>query len=91
MKWKVAEESILVRSLELAEIHNTLRSKIGLKNLLQLARKFGCEENNIWSFQSCTSSNIDRKFLSLNKSAIFEELLFKLMHKNREEKLKKIK
>ena len=78
----VVEESVLVRSLELVEVYDVPQSKIGLKNLLELAHKFGYEENNSCSFKSCTSSNIDRKVLNPNKSVIFAELFLKLMHKN---------
>ena len=67
MHWKVVEESAPVRLLEVAEIRDTLSSKIGFKNLLEFMHKFGHEENNSCSFESCTSSNVDQKTLDLNK------------------------
>ena len=89
----MVEESVPVRTPELVEIRDTLSSKIGFKNLLEFLYKFGYEEsnsNNSCSFESCTSSNIDRKALSPNESTIFAELFLKLMYKNWEGKLEKM-
>ena len=82
----MVKELVSVRLPELAEIHDTLQSKIGFNNLLEFVYKFGHEEKNSCSLESCSSSNISRKALSLNKSKIFAELFLKLMHKNWEEK-----
>ena len=93
MKWKMVEESVPVRTPELTEIRDTLSSKIGFKNLLEFLYKFGYEESNSsnsCSFESCTSSNIDRKALSSNESTIFAELFLKLIYKNWEGKLEKM-
>ena len=90
MNWKVVEESVPERNPEIADIRDTLQSKIGFKNLLEFMYKFGYEENNSCSFESCTSSNIDRKTLDPNKSIIFAELFLKLMYKNWEDKLMKM-
>ena len=82
MKLKVVKELVPARSLELAEVRDTLASKIGFKNLLEFLCKFRCEESksqNSCSFESCTSSNIDRKALSPNESAIFAELFLAFM------------
>ena len=85
MNQKVIEESVPDRATERAGIQNALSSKIGLKNLLEFLYMLGCEETNSknsCSFESYTSSNINRKVLSFNESINFAELFLKLMHKN---------
>lgn len=77
----------------MSEIRDALHNKVGLKELLEFMHKFGHEDSNLGgscSFQSCTSSNIDRKVSSLNESTIFAELFLKLSYKHWPSKLNKM-
>ena len=89
MNWKVVKESVPDRLPEVAEYRDTLQSKIGFKKLLEFLHKYGYEEGSC-SFESCTSSNVDRKPLDQKKSIIFAELFLTLMYKNWEDKLQKM-
>lgn len=90
MNWKVIEESVPEKNAELADLRDSHYNKIGFNNLLEFLHKYGYEENNSCSFESCTSSNVDRKTLDPNKSIIFAELFLKMMYKNWEDKLLKM-
>ena len=86
MTWTVVEESIPNRLPVVVDRRDKLAGKIGLNNLLEFLYQFGYEEqnnsNNSCSFESVTSSNINRKVKSLLESVIFIELFFKLMYKD---------
>ena len=91
--WTVVEESIPEKDESLAEIRDELSNKLGLKNLLEFMYEFGYDDSNSrgsCSFNSCTSSNIDRKVSSLNESTIFVELFLKLSYKHWLSKLEKM-
>ena len=86
-------KSTLNQLLEVANLHNAISSKIGLKDALGFLTKFSHKDNksdNNCSSESVSSSNIDRNAMSFNESTPFTELFLKLMHKNWKDKLSKI-
>ena len=85
MNWTIVEESLPDKADNLSDVRDELSNKLGLKKLSEFVCDHRCNDNNSrssCSFISCTSSNIDRKALSLNESTIFAELFLKLTHKN---------
>ena len=93
INWKVIKELIPDRSPSVANIRDTLSSKLRFDNLLEFLCKYSYDNNkseNSYSFVSCTSSNIDRNVKNLHESTIFAELFLKLICKDWEAKLSKM-
>ena len=93
MTWMVVEKSVPDYAQELVDIRDELKSKFGLKKLLEFLYKYSYDESDSRSSCSsafCTSSNIDQKISSLKESVIFAELYLELSHEDWTEKLEKM-
>ena len=90
MDWTVVEELIPDQLIDVAKVRDDLSSKLGLKNFLEFLYKYRYEDYESTSFESCTSSNIDRNIIPLKQSTIFAELFLKLIYKDWLSKVEKM-
>jgi len=94
MIWSVVDESVPNVSTVVSDNRDKLTQKVGFNKLLEFLYQFGYEEKdasgNSCSFESVTSSNIDRPVKSLPESTIFAELFLKLLYKDWKQKLQKM-
>ena len=86
MIWSVVDESVPNVSTVVSDNRDKLMQKVGFNKLLKFLYQFGYKEKdasgNSCSFESVTSSNIDRPVKSLPESTIFAELFLKLLYKD---------